>query len=81
MNQTTSRKSDGESGRDSLPAMEFDDIGAPGAYVLREAGLLVRVPIEGVHPGHNPLLTVSGRQPVVVSQVSEDPWIPISKAR
>ncbi len=67
--------------RSRLPCCEFADIQAAGTYVTHKTGLLVRVPPDGVNTGRSPMIVVSGRESVLVSRLSEDPWIPTIKAR
>jgi len=66
---------------DPLPLVEYGDIDAPGAYVLHDTGLLLRVPPEEVAWGHSPPIPSGNPHPVLASRLSEDPWIPVDQAR
>jgi len=68
-------------GGTGLLTLDFNDIDEPGAYVAHDTGLLVRVPSDGVIAGRSPAISLSGNGPVIVSRISNDPYIPVSKAR
>ena len=59
----------------------FDGINDPGCYVCEWSGHLMRVPPDGVAPGRSPLLNMIGRDPLFVTKISNDPFIPVTKAR
>ena len=59
----------------------FDGINDPGCYICNWSGHLMRVPPDGVAPGRSPLLNMIGREPLFVTKVSDDPYIPVTKAR
>ena len=76
------RRSEGVgSSRQGLQEMEYSEIAAAGTYVLKQTGLLLRVPPEGVVPGRSPQVMLSGTVPVRVSRLSEDPALPLHRAR
>lgn len=64
-----------------LARVEFSEIHAPGVYVMERGGLLVRVPPNGMAEARNPLISVCGDGPVWMWRLSEDPWLPLHKAR
>ena len=59
----------------------FDNVNEPGAYLSNWSGHLIRVPEEAIQPGHSPLVSIRGRDPMTVTKLSEDPYVCISKAR
>lgn len=59
----------------------FGDLSKPGAYVSNDTGCLFRIPDDGLVSGRSPLIEIVGKSPIMMTKVSEDPWIPISKAR
>jgi hypothetical protein len=59
----------------------FDEIDGPGAYIANWSGHLIRVPEEGLKAGHSPTIEVLGREPMVVTKLSDNPFCTISKAR
>ena len=62
------------------PTMDLDGIDSPGAYILHEDGLLVRIPPEAV-TGIWPAWCITAKKPLRVSRISDDPWIAIGAAR
>ncbi len=59
----------------------FDQINEPGCYICNWSGHLLRVPQDGVQLGRSPLLSIIGREPVFVTKISDNPYIPLTKAR
>ena len=56
-------------------------INEPGCFVCNWSGHLLRVPEDGVKPGRSPLLSISAFEPLFVTKISNNPYIPLSKAR
>jgi hypothetical protein len=48
---------------------------------MQATGLLVRVPPDGVAAGRKPVIVVAGNTPVRLSLLSDDPWLPLNRAR
>jgi len=67
--------------REHKSVIPLEEIDEPGAYVLCDFGLLLRVPAEGVARGRSPTLYITGAGPLTVTRVSDDPWIPRSVAK
>ena len=65
----------------SLPLFSFHDIETPGAYLELETGRLFRIQPNALMPGHSPLISISCTEAWRYAKVSDDPNIPISKAR
>ena len=61
--------------------VSFDELGLPGAYVCNDNGNLFRVPDDSLVSGRSPLLEIVSKVPVMMTRISDDPWVPISKAR
>ena len=59
----------------------FEAINEPGCYLCNWSGHLLRVPEDGVAPGRSPLLTIIGNKPLFVTKISDNPFIPVTKAR
>ena len=61
--------------------VNFDCIQEPGCYVCNWSGHLLRVPEDGVAPGRSPLVNIIGTEPLYVTKISDNPFIPLTKAR
>lgn len=59
----------------------FETINEPGCYICNWSGHLLRVPDDGVAPGRSPLVNIIGNEPLFVTKLSTDPYIPVTKAR
>lgn len=59
----------------------FSNLDEPGTYVSNWSGHLVRIPQESLKPGHSPVLEIIGKEPMIVTKLSDDPFITINKAR
>lgn len=60
---------------------EFSEINSPGLYVEHHYGTLLRVPEDAVAPGRSPLMSVVSQEPWIVTRISTDPFLPLTKAR
>jgi hypothetical protein len=61
--------------------MPFESIQEPGSYICNWTGHLLRVPEDGVAPGRSPLLNIIGTEPLVVTKISENPYLTLTKAK
>ena len=61
--------------------MPFGSIQEPGCYICNWTGHLLRVPEDGVAPGRSPLLNIIGTEPLVVTKISENPYLTLTKAK
>ena len=59
----------------------FESISEPGCYIFNWSGHLLRVPEDGVKPGRSPLLTIASAETLFVTKISNNPYVPLSKAR
>ena len=59
----------------------FASISTPGCYVCNWSGHLLRVPEDGVAPGRSPLLNIVGPDTLFVTKISDNPYIPVTKAK
>ena len=59
----------------------FDQINEPGTYVCNWSGHLLRLPEDAVKAGRSPLLEFVGKEQLYVTKISDDPFIPLTKAR
>ncbi len=57
------------------------EVTEPGAYVCFDTGDLIRVVRTHASSSEAELVDKHGDQPVLVTRVSEDPFVPISQAR
>src|SRR5207249_10846082 len=64
-----------------LLTCEFSQVSHPGLYVENRTGALVRIPEDGVKPNRSPVLSIVGREPWIVTKISDDPFLSITKAR
>jgi len=59
----------------------FDQINDPGCYICNWSGHLLRIPEDGVTPGRSPLINMIGHDPLFVTKINDNPYIPVTKAR
>ncbi|MCK4659515.1 MAG: hypothetical protein KAV82_08335 [Phycisphaerae bacterium] len=59
----------------------WDNIHEPGTYVCNWSGHLLRIPEDGVVSGRSPVINMVGFSPMFVTKISDDPYIPLTKAR
>lgn len=59
----------------------FNDLYEQGAYYSHATGWLYRVPEESLSPGHSPTMNIMSGDEHYVTKISDDPWIPVNKAR
>ncbi len=60
---------------------EFRQIEEPGCYVTHDTGRLLRFPADALAPGRSPIIDTVGRDPWLVTKISDDPYAPLNKAR
>lgn len=61
--------------------VSYADINEPGTYVANWSGVLLRIPEDSIKPGLSPLLNIVAKKPLFVTKISENPYVPITKAR
>ncbi len=61
-------------------SVPFDSINSPGAYVFNQTGHLLRVPADAIAPGRSPLMTICAKGPLMVTKLSDNPFITLPKA-
>ena len=59
----------------------FESIQDPGCYICHWSGHLLRVPEDGVAAGRSPLINLIGNETLWVTKISDNPYIPVTKAR
>jgi len=59
----------------------FDTIASPGTYVCTWSGHLLRVPRGCVDAGQSLGVNLVGREPLMVTKISDDPELPLTRAR
>jgi hypothetical protein len=60
-------------------SIPFDSIRSPGAYVCNWNGHLLRVPENALVP--DSVINIVGSEPLFVTKISDDPAVPLTKAR
>ena len=81
MAQTTTQQREGTTREGLGMQVPFEAINDPGCYVCNWSGHLLRIPEDGIKPGRSPLLSITARDPLFVTKISDNPFIPVSKAR
>jgi len=61
--------------------MPFEAIQSPGCYVCHWSGHLLRVPQNAVAPVRARCMSMSGRERLFVTHISDDPYESITRAR
>ena len=59
----------------------FSKLNEPGTYLSNWSGHLIRVPDDAVRQGRSPVIEILGTEPLYVTKLSDDPFIPVTKAR
>ncbi len=59
----------------------FDHINEPGCYICNWSGHLLRIPEDAIAPGRSPLINMVGKDRLFVTKISDNPFIPVTKAR
>ncbi len=66
---------------DDVPYILLDEVTERGAYVSHRTGDLIRVVSTGASSGDSELIDKHSTEPIYVTQISQDPFVPISQAR
>ena len=74
-NQTTDRRGS------SYPEVSWEDLEMPGFYVCRTTGTGYRVPAEALIKGASPVIEQVSSHPSRLVKVSDNPFVPLIKAR
>ena len=59
----------------------FGSLNEPGCYVSNWSGHLVRIPEDALKAGRSPVIEILGQEPMIVTKISDDPFLNITKAR
>lgn len=59
----------------------FEALKDPGCYLSNWSGHLIRLPNDGVKEGRSPVIEILGKEPMLVTMLSHDPFLSITKAR
>ncbi len=59
----------------------FESLNEQGTYLSNWSGHLIRVPADAIKPGRSPVIEILGKEPMVVTKLSNDPFIGLTKAR
>lgn len=79
--QTSSRRGSEHDTRGFGTQIPYRAMNEPGCYISNWAGHLLRVPEDAVKPGRSPVIEILGTESLFVTKVSNDPFLPITKAR
>lgn len=61
--------------------VRWDQLNEPGTYFSNWSGHLIRVPDFALKTGFSPVIEIIGAEPMYVTKLSDNPYLPISKAR
>jgi hypothetical protein len=75
------RKAESSQQTHSLYTCNFDQIETPGTYIENRTGTLLRVPEDALAPGRSPRIQVVAHEPWTVTRLTDDPFVPLTKAR
>jgi hypothetical protein len=78
---TTTKRMQEPAGVKVRTQLRFDEISEPGCYLSNWSGHLIRVPEDAIVPGRSPVIEILGREPMIVTRLTDDPYITITKAR
>lgn len=81
MTQTSNKQREAATHQGYGAQIPFESINESGCYLCNWSGHLLRVPEDGIKPGRSPLLSMTARDPLFVTKISENPFVPVSKAR
>ena len=59
----------------------FSALNEPGAYFSNWSGHLIRVPGDAIKPGRSPVIEILGKDQMIVTKLSDDPFVCLTKAR
>ena len=59
----------------------FEALNEPGTYVTNWSGHLLRIPEDALKPGRSPVIEIMGKEQLFVTRISNDPFLPVMKAR
>lgn len=62
-------------------SVPFDSINSAGAYVFEGSGHLLRVPPDSIKRGRSPLMTMTAKEPLRATKISDNPYIEVTEAR
>ncbi len=80
MTQTSTRRHESDSSGFGTQ-IAFGSINDPGCYICNWSGHLIRIPEDSVKPGRSPVMSIIGRETPYVTKISDNPFVPLSKAR
>ena len=64
-----------------ISRIPFGEIRDPGCYVNVDTGELLRLPLEVLEKGHSPIFEIVSLTGPMMVKLTDDPWLPIGKAR
>jgi hypothetical protein len=77
----TTMKKEVEYKRFNAKQIPFNEIEEAGTYYSNWTGHLIRIPDDGLKAGSSPVIDIRGKAPMIVTKLSDDPYVTVSKAR
>ena len=59
----------------------FAAVHEPGTYVCNWSGHLLRMPADAINPRVTPVMCILGKEALYLTKISDQPFLPITKAR
>jgi hypothetical protein len=59
----------------------FEEVQDAGTYYSNWSGHLIRIPEDGLKAGRSPVIDILGKSPMIVTKLSDDPYMTLTKAR
>ena len=80
-NQTMQTNSQHHAPTRPVTMIPWDRVNEPGAYVCDWSGHLLRIPKDSVTSRRSPALNIIGQEPLFVTKICDNPYIPLTEAR
>ena len=78
---TTKKQTHGPEVTDVGAQVQFGFLHEAGAYVCNWSGHLLRIPEGAIKGGRSLRMSFSAKEPLYVTKVSNDPFVPVTRAR
>ena len=59
----------------------WENVNEPGTYYSHWSGHLIRMPEESLQMGLSPIIEIVGKERMLVTKLSDDPYVRVTKAR
>jgi len=64
-----------------VQTIPFEEVEEAGAFLSHWTGHLIRIPEDALKPGRSPIIDIRGIEPMMVTKLSDNPYITLTKAR